>query len=282
MSRQAVQIDAPTRGGKRQRQKQAEILLAEVKPEEEDCGPGLRWESVDSWERATTLELMAIGADLLADDAALAVQCYTRAYNIAKQPAPRPKDPFAPDPEPERRRQWWPTEVQCRSAICVSEARITVALDPALSAAGTIAKLASELARLRSIAEEVAAACKRQGAHSWLLFNISVRIYGLVQDVLSRGLAGPSLTLLLPPLVWVVGAVDSCALLARTARYAEWRVQLCALACRCFEAIGKPSAAAKFCARLMERLVAATEGSDDAERLGAFITSVFRSQTIFI
>ena len=189
----------------------------------------------------------------MAADPALAVTCYERAYDIARQPAPIPKDPFAPDPQPARRSKWWPTEVRCRAAICNGEAAVAVTQDVTIAAAGTVAKVAAELARLRSIGEEVAAKVIDDESHSWLLYNVSVRVYTVLEDALYRGMEGPALTMLLPPLLWSAAAIDACASLCAAA-YVPWRVQVCTLICRSFDSIGKPSTALQFCKRLEERL----------------------------
>ena len=238
--------------------------VAEQHPDPEECGKGLQWESVSHWEEFTTQQLMALGgAALGGGDARTANACYGRAYEIASQPAPPRKDPFDPDPEPPRRAKWWPTEVQCKAALCVGQSVLVVGEDPVLLAAGTVAGIRSELAGLDALAKEVTAKVAVAPTYSWLLYNVSWRIYHILLDVLARGLAGPALSSLLPPLLWVAAAVDASSALC-TAEYAGWRVQLATAACRAFDGIGQPDTALRFCQRLSERLEA-VEAADEAK-----------------
>eukprot|EP01048_Picozoa_sp_COSAG05_P018472 COSAG05_NODE_2708_length_2743_cov_6.270424_1_plen_784_part_00 len=249
-------------GGTRRVATQIHEALARAQPGPEECGAGLQWQSVDHWEETTMSDLIRLGATALeGGDAQTANKCYARAYEIASQPAPPRKDPFDPDPEPPRRAKMWPTEVQCRSALCAGNICLAVEEDPSLLATGTVAAVRAQLTILDSLTKEAVAETAVDAGNSWLLYNLSVRIYCIVVDVLERGLAGPALASLLPPLLSVAAAVDGVPVLC-VADYAGWRVQLATAICRAFEAIGQPHMALRFCHRLNERLQQ-IENADD-------------------
>ena len=256
----------------------AQEAIAEQIPEEADTGPGLQWLSLDHWEETMTEELMALGAALMDEvgDVRSASRCYARAYEIASQPAPPKKDPFDPDPEPIRRAKWWPCETQCRSALCVAACTIAVESDPTMLAAGTLDEVRIQLAMLDAIAKDVVTKSEKEPVNNWLLYNVSVRIYSVLQDALERGMAGPALASLMPPLLWVAAAIESSPSVCGPA-YAPWRVQLATAVCRGFDGVGQPSLALKFCTRLAERLQAiggVQEGTEEAEMLASAIQSL--------
>jgi hypothetical protein len=247
-------IMSGTLSGTRKLAAQVEETLAAKAPAEEDCGPRLQWTSVDHWEEATTSKLMALGAAMAeANQLRTANRCYSRAYDIARQPAPPRKNPFDPDPEPPRRAKWWPTEVLCRSALCAGKAGLVVAADPTMLAKGTVSAVREQLALLDALSKETAEKAAAEPSHSWLLYNVSTRTYAVLLDALQRGLSGPALAGLMAPLLWVAAAVDATPALC-TAPYCGWRVQLATVVCRAFEAIGQPSHALRFCMRLAKRL----------------------------
>ena len=256
----------------------AQEAIAQIIPEEADTGPGLQWLSLDHWEETMTEELMGIGAALMDEsgDARGATACYERAYEIASQPAPPKKDPFDPDPEPIRRTKWWPCETQCRAALCAAGCILSVQSDPTILSAGTLDEVRDQLSTLHAIAKDVVAKSENSPVNNWLLYNVSVRIYSVLHDALERGLAGPALAGLMPPLLWAAAAIEASPPLCCPA-YTPWRAQLAAAVCRAFDGVGQPSLALKFCARLMEKLEAITapdEGSDDAEMLAAAVQSL--------
>lgn len=153
---------------------------------------------------------------------------------------------------------------------------LAVEADPTILAAGTLEQVRTQLGTLDGIAKDVVAKSEKKPVHNWLLYNVSVRIYSVLQDALERGLAGPALASLLPPLLWVAAAIEASPPLCGPF-YAPWRVQLATAVCRGFDAVGQPSLALKFCTRLSERLQtihSSEDGTEDAQVLAAAIQSL--------